>query len=50
MLNIPTQRKKAVTLIGFGQKEILIVQRNQHLSFKYMYLREIIFVTDACYS
>ena len=31
------QRKKTVTLsIGSGQKEFLMAQRNQHLSFKYM--------------
>ena len=42
--------KKAVTLrIGSGLKEFLRVQRNQQSFFKYMefvYLREIIFVTD----
>ena len=43
--------KKVVTLsIGSGQKEILRVQRNQHiflLSTWNLYLREIIFVTDV---
>ena len=38
--------------IGPGQKEVLMAQRNQHLSFKYMefVLTRIIFVTDIAVS